>query len=268
MGEQNKDLQDGYEEQETDEQELETNDDSSEEDSPEVEAQKRIDDAVSQMVQNDKGVWEIPDELLKTLSPAERIAVKTTKRHRDTQSAYTKTRQELKKTETVASELEKHVLDTATMHLSDRERDELDELKLRDPDKWRSKLNEYEEKSRGLLQEKLAEINKKGEELSELEIREAQLAAFVENTGLELNDDIIDNELPAKYKKELEEGKVTFDEFLEKAREFLTTPKVVKGSKDEPAKPNPDMNRLSGGREPAQEDQAKDIVKSYDNETY
>lgn len=229
--------------------------------------EERVSDIASKMVQNDKGVWEIPKEVAADLDEATAFAVKAEKRFRDTQSQYTKSRQKLKELETVNDKLTSHLIDNVTMHLTDDQRSELDELKMRDPDGWREKLNEYETQSQEALQKALDKYRQEGKELSEVEVRKAQMEAFTESTGIELNDDVIENELPAKLSKDLEKGTITFDEFLEKAQKFLTTDKVIKGADDEPTN-TPNMSKMGGGSVPSERAQIGDIVTSYEKEIY
>ena len=255
-----------YEDQVTDDNDIPDNDKGAKPADPVEAFEAEVSSVVDQMVQDEKGNWQLPDGL--EASPQVIVAARYAKRHRDTQSAFTKDRQRLKALETAKSKLEEHVLQTATMHLSDDQREELDELKLRDPDQWREKLNEYETQARDILRTKLQTINTESEQASELEIRQAKLEAFVESTGIELNDDVIEEQLPAKFTKDLEAGKTTFDEFLEQAREFLETPKVVKGAKDKVPGANPDLGKAPGGSKPSPAATAGDIVSSYDKEVY
>ena len=223
---------------------------------------------VDSMVQDENGKWQFPEDKIKGVDKATLFAAKAERRRRDTQASYTKTRQENKKLQTVNEKLESHVLETATMHLSEEQKEELDELKLRDPDKWREKLNEYEEESRNVLKEQLQKFQKEGEKMSELEIRKAKVQAFEQTTGIKLNDKIIAEELPAAYTKQLENGDIDFDQFLEKAQKFLTGQRKIAGADDKPPKPNPDLSKAGGGATPTEEAKAGDIMQSYKNEIY
>ena len=222
----------------------------------------RVDEVVGKMVKNDKDVWEIPKDVAEDLPEEIKYAATLEKRFRDTQGHYTKTNKRLKELETVNSKLESHLVETATNHLTPEQRDELDELKLRDPDAWREKLNEHEQTAKQLLQERIEAYRKEGLEMSELEVRKHQLEAFTERTGIELNDDIIADELPARYSKQLEKGEITFEQFLEKAQKFLTKEKVIAGSEDEPKKKT-SLDGLPGGATPTETAQHEDIKQTY-----
>lgn len=201
------------------------------------------------------------------LSPELDFAVKAEKRVRDNQSAYTKARQEAKKHETIATKLTQHILANVVPHLSVEEQAELETLKLTDPDAWRSKLGELETKTKSGLQAKLQEIEQEGADMSELEVRQVQLAQFVQETGIQLDDRIIEEQLPAAYTKELSSGKITFDQFLVKARDFLLKGKVIEGAGTTP-KTKPSLATLPGGSQPSAPAQEGDSLQRYAKETY
>lgn len=226
----------------------------------------QVNTLVESMVQDDDGKWKLPDGT--EADPAIVYAAKAERRRRDTQASYTKSRQEAKKLQTVNEKLQSEVLNTATVHFSDEEREELDELKMRDPDAWHKRLTELTDNKKKTLKDKLADFDKEGERMSELEIREAKVAAFNESTGIELNDKIIGEQLPAAYTKQLENGDIDFDQFLEKAAKFLQGQVTTKPQGKEPGKPNPDLSKLAGGDKPTDKAVETDIVQSYDNEIY
>jgi len=229
---------------------------------------QQVNDAASKMVENDKGVWELPAEALESVSTEVAYAAKLEKRFRDTQGAYTKATKKNKELETVNGRLESHLIESATNHLTEDQRNELDELKMRDPDSWREKLNEHEQTAKKLLQDKIADYRKEGHELSELERRKIQLADFSERNNIKLDDDVIENSLPASYSKQLADGKITFEEFLGKAQKFLTADKVIKGADDKDGDNKPNLGNLPGGAKPSEQAVGKDIITSYKGEIY
>lgn len=229
--------------------------------------QDQINDLVSAMVEDENGKWEIPKDKLKGVSEAVVYAAKAEKRFRDTQSSYTKSRQRVKELETVNDNLTEHVIQNATMHLTDQEREELDDLRTSNPEAWREKLNEHEQKAKELQNQKIEEFKNKGKEASEGEMRTAAYQAFTERTGIELSDDVINNQLPASFMKNIEEGKWTFDKFLDEAEKFLKLPAKIKGANDKPEN-DKDLSKMPGGKEPSEEAQEGDAVQSYKNEVY
>lgn len=254
--ENNTPVEDGYEEPTETKQEDNT---------PEFEGQ--VKNIVDSMVEGEDGKWTIPENVSREASKEALYAAKLEKRYRDTQSAYTKANQKAKKLEVTTEKMTEHLVNNATMHLSDDQRNELNSLKLRDPDKWREKLNEYETEAQNILRGKIQEYEKEGDQISELELRKAKMEAFTESTGIVLNDKVVQNDLPAAFSNDLKEGKIDFDQFLEKAQDFLTRDKVIKGADKDP-KNQPNLGKLPGGSEPSKEAQVGDIVQSYQDEIY
>lgn len=268
MGTENTDAKPDFESEVPDveeQEEVSTNQDKDEK-SNESDIDTQVNSLVESMVQDDDGKWQFPDGT--KADPAIMYAAKAERRRRDTQASYTKSRQEAKKLQTVNEKLQNEVLESATVHFSDEEREELDELKMRDPDKWHSRLTELTENKKKTLKDKLADFDKEGERMSELEIRKAKVQAFNESTGLELNDQVIEEQLPAAFTKQLENGDIDFDKFLEKAAKFLQGQVKIKGSEEPSTKSNPDMSKMAGKDKPTPDATSKDIIASYDNEIY
>lgn len=224
--------------------------------------QDQVTEIVGKATDNGSGVMVLADDVLKELSEPLAVAAKTELRYRNTQSSYTKTSQKLKEVSTVNEKLIEHLTDQVTIHITPDQRRELDDLKRRDPEAWRAKLNEHETEARRILTEKLQGYEQAGKQMSELEVRAAKTAAFKETTGIEITDDVVDNQLPASYKTRLASGAITFDEFLELAGKFLTGSVVIKGAKDVPAK-DTDFKKLPGGSRPDDQAIEGDIVKTY-----
>jgi hypothetical protein len=222
----------------------------------------QVNEAVSKLVEKD-GVYEFPSDVLAELPEPVAYAAKQEKRIRDNSAAFHRANTEAKKYKQITDQLTDHVVNNATLHLSDEQRVELEDLKLTNPDAWRNKLTEYETQAREILRGKVQEIHVKGSELSELEERQAKLAAFTETTGIALTDQIIEDQLPASYSKALAARTITFDEFLTKAQAFLTKGKVVKGEKTVPVESDPDLGNLPGGNEPDAEAQDQDLLTQY-----
>lgn len=234
-------------------------------DAPSV--QDQVNNLVSAMVEDEDGKWSIPEDKLKDVPEAIAYAAKMEKRFRDTQSGYTKSRQRLKELETVNTELTEHMIKNATMHLTDEEREELDDLRTSNPEGWREKLNDHEQKAKELQNQKIEEFQNKGKKASESEMRTAAYQEFTERTGIELSDDVIQNQLPAIYTKNITEGKWTFDKFLGEAEKFLKLPAKVKGSDDTPTN-DKDLSKLPGGKEPSDDAIEGSAIQSYQSETY
>jgi hypothetical protein len=227
--------------------------------------QEQVNELVGKMTKTDNGKWILPEELSKDLSEELQFAVTAERRVRDTQGAFTKSQQELKKQEAIAKGLEEKLM-TSEIALTKEQRYELNELKKTDPEKWRAKLNEYETKGKEGLNKELDKIRKESSNKGELEVRKELMEAWSNNTGIQLTDEIVDNDLPPRFKKDLEAGKITFEEFLNNAGDFLTKIKVVQGSDDdEPNEPN--LGEVAGGKEPSKTANEGDFNQTYEKET-
>lgn len=187
----------------------------------------------------------------------------TQKRFKDTQAAFTKSQQTLKKIQA-----EKEVLQEQVMkNMTPAQAKEMEELKYSDPDA-------YIEKMTALQQEKVAELNgrldaagQKAAQEAELERRTQVLAEFnASHPGFELTDEVIANDVPRRIFAKLEKGEVSFEEFLEETHTYLNKPKKVASTEGVIDQPN--LNNVGGGDTPSKSSTEKDIVKSYKNEVY
>jgi hypothetical protein len=229
--------------------------------------QDQVNTLLDSMVEED-GKYVIPEDKLKDLPEAVVYAAKVEKRFRDTQSAYTKSRQKLKEFETVNKELTEHVIKNATMHLSQDERDELDDLRTSNPEAWREKLNEHEQKAKELQSKKIEEFQSKGKKASEEELRKTAYNEFKERTGIELSDQVIENELPASFMKKVESGEWAFDKFLLETEKYLSPNKKIKGSDETPTDKGTNLSKLPGGSTPSSDAVEADAAISYSNEIF
>lgn len=228
----------------------------------------RVNSVVSAMVQGADETWTIPEEVASTASPEVLYAAKLAKRQRDTQSAYTKASQKAKSLEAINGKLTQHMIDNATLHLSDSERADLNALRATDPEAWRVKITEAETQAKELLRKKVKDFEQEGIQFTELEIRQNKVADFKAETGVELSDEFIEENLPAKYTKDLAEGKINFDQFLQRSKDYLTKAKVIKGSTDEVDEGKPDLSKAGGASKPTKQATDADDAKSYSKETY
>ena len=227
------------------------------------EFKEKVNELVGKMVQDDDGKWALPEEAAKDVDEPTLYAVTSERRYRDTQGAYTKAQQGLKKEQAVSAGLQERLL-TSEVILTKEQKFELNDLRKTDPEAWRTKLNEYETANKANLSTELEEIRTKSSTKGELEIRQDQMAAFSKDTGIELTDEVVANDLPPRFLKELEDGKVTFEEFLTKAGNFLKAEKVVQGSDDDIDDDTKDLSKVAGGQEPSEQAQRGDFVQTYE----
>jgi Skp family chaperone for outer membrane proteins len=180
------------------------------------------------------------------------------KRFKDTQAAFTKSRQEI-------AELKAKLKVTgSTPQLSAEEKDRLEDLKYTDPDAWREELSTLEDNAKRAYQEELAKTTK---ELTALEQREIIFADFqASHPDIVINDDVIEYDVPRRIKAKLEKGESTFEEFLGEVYEYLKSPKVI-GDTNKTID-QPDLTKLGGGDTVASSATQADIVESYKNEIF
>lgn len=169
-----------------------------------------------------------PDFKADEIDPTLLFAAKTEKRRRDTQAAFTRSQQDLKKTQLLSQKMAETLESELVKVLPADQAASLEELKHQDPDAWRSKLTELETARKQQVQEHLRAIEQEAGNKSELEVRIEQLKAFQEaNPDIVLTDDVIANDIPPRITKKLETGKVSFAEFLEECKDYLSRGKVV-----------------------------------------
>lgn len=205
---------------------------------------ERVNEVVKQFQVGDDGKVSLPDGV--EVDEAVLHAAKAEKRFRDTQSAYTKSQQRAKSLEEQNKKLAEAWEKDFVKNMSAEEKAELEELKSQDPEAWRDKINEVEENRRQELAKKRQEIEKQSSQMTELEQREAQLSAFKEaNPNIQLDDDVLENDIPPRITKKLENGDITFNQFLDECKNFLQKDKKI--ASDKPGdEEEPNFNKARG----------------------
>lgn len=184
------------------------------------------------------------------------------KRYKETQAAYTRSQQALAEAKAKLSVLEEVAKPTLSVDASVQA--ELDDLKYRDPDAWRDKLNALEVESKKSLETRITE---KTRTVSELERRQLVLDEFTNrNPGFVINDDVIAFDLPKRITAKLEKGEVSFEDFLEEAKSYLETPKVVGSGAKAPQQPN--LSKVGGDGSPTKHAVKEDTMQSYKKELF
>jgi len=184
------------------------------------------------------------------------------KRFKDTQAAFTRSRQELAEYKAKVKVLEDQTSTNPDITEEDRQR--LDDLKYSNPDDWYKEMRRLEDAT---AQTKRSKFNNALQEVTELERRKIVLDEFIaENPGFVLNDEIVDLDVPPRIKRKLEKGEVSFEDFLVEVRDYIQHPKRI-GS---PAKVlgQPNLNKVGGDGQPTKDSAEKDIIKSYKDEIY
>lgn len=184
----------------------------------------------------------------------QKVAETAEQRRKDTQAAYTKGQQEIKALKAQLEQLQKMV--APPLELSDDERQDLDDLKLIDPDAWRVKMNKLEAQATEKVKEKLSEAERAAMDALEVERRYEVMQSFNEqHPDLVINDDVIANDVPPRFMKQLEKGEIEFEEFLDKVYTFLTKGKTVK---NEETLDQPNLGKTGGGSTPQRNSQKQE----------
>ena len=198
------------------------------------------------------------------VDPVKLFAATAEKRRRDTQSGYTKSQQELKKTQAIAAELSSTLEREIVAKLPEDKAAELEELKHQNPEQWHKELKKLESEQANNAKARLQEIENTAVGKSELEVRQEQFAAFQEAyPDLKLSDDVIENDIPPRITKQLADGKIDFAGFLEACKDYLTKGKVIAKGDAPPDIPN--LGKVPGSSSAPEGGLRQD---AYDDEIY
>ena len=192
------------------------------------------------------------------------------KRFKDTQAFATKVAQEKADAIRELNELkaELSVLkETAkpSLTIDAQTQSELEDLKYSDPDAWRTKVNELEQKANLEFNSKIAEAKQLSTQQLELQRRANVLAQFqTEHPDVEFTDELLHLDIPQRIVKELENGKVTYEEFLNNVYNYVKTPKVVGSITKTLEQPN--LSKTGGDDTPTKNSSSnQNIIQSYEN---
>ena len=179
------------------------------------------------------------------------------KRFKDTQAAFTKSRQELAATK--AELLAAKEMQQFTMPADVKAR--LDELKFSDPDAWRVEMNAFEQSKTAKFNEISA--NNTQAILSELnqEDRVQTLKEFNSLHGVEITESLLQNEIPNRIHNELNSGTIDYTTYLAKCVEYMRTPKVIAGTQEVLGQPN--IGKIGGGATPGEAASNMNIETAY-----
>lgn len=227
---------------------------------------ERVNTLAKDMQPNDKGEFEKPENV----SDEVWYAATLERRRRDTQAEFTKTRQQNKALQAEKSTLLQKATADVKLELTPEQQEEMDDLKFSDPDEWRRKMNVLEQeaiqKAQAGLDEELKKVSTSSLEEEEIERRKEVLNQFSKVfPDFKLDDDVIANDIPPRITKKLEEGAISFEDYLHECYNYLKTGKVVA---DSSAPNTPNLNKYGGGDTPDKSAGKEDIVKSYASEVY
>lgn len=193
-----------------------------------------VNEVVGQLTQGEDGKLIIPETIDQTNEPL-MFAVMAEKRRRDTQASFTRTQQENARLKAENNHLAEGWQKDFSSTLTLEQQAELEELKVTDPDAWRTRLNQLEEQRKVKFNETRQTIQQKAVGESEMEYRQRALKEFAEaHPDLQLTDDVIENDVPPRFTKQLEKGEITFGAFLDTVAEYMTKGRVVKPTEEKP----------------------------------
>ena len=225
--------------------------------------ESKVNQVIADTTKGDDGKLVLPEGTDEAVAFAATAEI----RRRDTQSAYTKNQQKLKALETENNKLATSWESDAVSNLSNSEQARLEELKVQDPDTWRTEITKIEDDKRTKFKEKRQAISEEANQLTELERRGLQLEQFnKENPDLQITDDVIENDIPPRITRKLEQGEIQFDEYLAEVSTYLAKGKKINPGETPPKEPSFKDSR--GGQTPSKEAIDAQNSDNYKNEIF
>ena len=186
------------------------------------------------------------------------------KRLKDTQAAYTKSRQEI-----AALKAELTALRETGMiqgNIPAELKQELEELKFKDPDAWRSKLNELEVATQTNLKQKISEKQQTFMKEFEQDDRAKTLEDFNRLYKVELTESILQNEIPMRIHNKLNSGEIDYVTFLAESAKYINTPKVIGATQE--VLGQPDLGSVGGSTTPSEANGSTSFEASYNKSVF
>lgn len=182
------------------------------------------------------------ESLKAQLAEAQKAKELAEQRMKDTQGAYTKSRQQSKALEAKLNTLQEHL---SSIQSSVALPEDIERLKTLDPDKWYEAKRQLEVKTQQDLHSKLSEAEKIAME-AEIKALNTQLLTEFKLKNPEISDDYIENEIPYRIKAKLDRGEVSFADFLNEVEAYHKKGKVVSGAGTS-IKEQPDLSKMGSG---------------------
>lgn len=224
--------------------------------------EQQVNELISKATRDEAGKLVLPEA-----DPALLYAARAEIRRRDTQAEFTRSQQKLKQVEHFSAKLTEELETAIVSSTSTAEQARLAELKHSNPDAWLEEMRKLEDQAKGKAKERIQQVRNTSEEVTEIERRAIALQAFHDaNPGIEINDDVIQNDVPPRLTKQLADGKISFEDFL------VQVAKIVKGdikiAKGEQAPNLPDMSKVAGGNTADEANKARQSDNDYAKEVY
>jgi len=227
--------------------------------------EEEVNEIVANSTVGEDGNLQLPEGI--EASEQVLFAAKLEKRHRDTQSSYTKSQQAVKRLQAQNSKLAESWEADAMESLTLTQRTKLDELKVQDPDAYIAEISVIKEQSKATFDKKKEDLLAEANEMTELEVRQSQLDAYNEaNPEAIISDKSIEDDVPPRIVKKLEKGEITFEDFLLEAKKYLTTGKSIK--KEKGVEEEPDLSKANGSDSPSYSSQLAKNSNDYSKEIF
>ena len=239
-----------------------------------------IANSVNELIQNVKrdesGKLQFPENA----DPAHVFAARAEIRRRDTQSSYVKATQTVKALDICRAPATRYLQSSGRSsadilfflfkfvnYLSPTEQASLEELKTQDPEAWRQKINELEQEKRNKVAETKQTIKKNASKESELASRTALLEEYnAQNPDFQITDDVVQNDLPPRIVNGLQNGSLSFEQFIEEAKKYLQTPKKIDPGEKPPE--TVDFKSARGSNQPTDEAKHQQNKDDYTKEIF
>lgn len=206
----------------------------------------KVNTLVSTVERDENGKLSFPEGTDESLV----FAARTEIRRRDTQSALSAEKSNNQRLTAENEQLAASWEADAVEMMTAAEQASLEELKHQDPDAWHAKLVELKGEKKTKFSERRQAITTKATEVSQNATREEVLAAFNEKHPGVLTDDKLQNDIPPRIVRELEDGKVSYEQFLQNCVDYLDRGRVMdKGTK---ASDTTDLSTTQGGGTPSE----------------
>ena len=208
----------------------------------------QVNDTIKAATRDGAGKLVFPEDAPVEVAYAARAEI----RRRHTQGEYTKAEQSNAALKAENDELIKRYQDSMPLDVSPEKQKALDEMKFADPEKWYEEMRKLEGAQKKAqseeLKKQLAEVSAEGTKAAELKHREAVFNEFNKrNDGPDITVEMLQANVPPRLFTELEKGELTFEEFLDKAHNYLGESKVVADGEQTSGQTN--LGKVDGGSE-------------------
>ena len=226
---------------------------------------EQVNEVAKTLTQDESGVWQKPEDT--DIDANVLFAATLEARRRNTESLYGKTKHALDIETGRTKKLEQRIAAQVKISTTPEKAEELADLQQSDPEAWRLEMNKLEAAAKASLNSEFdtdrAEVTEAAERARLEELITAHNAA---HPDAQVTDETLQNDIPPRIVKKLQEGKISFEDFLVEASNYLATPKKVGGA----SKPSDvtNINNVGGTDVPTPQAVAGDFETTYKNATF